>query len=85
MSIEWIVENGLSGEPDICHQRECIISDISPDPIAKLKKGNVIIAVYHGLDNVKDEDVIEHVKTYYKEHGELELYMLNSDKFYTIS
>ena len=84
MSNRWNVEKGKSGQPDIISQRHNIPSVGMLHPIAELKKEGKIIANYWGLDNVKDDDIKQHAKSYCEEHGEIVLIILNSNKSYRI-
>ena len=84
MSNRWHVEKGKSGQPDMISQKYNLPSIGELHPIAELTKEGEIIANYWGLDNVKNDDIIEHAKSYCEEHGEIVLIILNSNKAYIL-
>ena len=83
MALEWNVTKGNSVQPDNCTPKRIEPAVGIRHPIADLKKGDELIAVYWGLGDETDEDIIQHAKHYYN-NEELKLIITITEKVYTI-
>ena len=81
MSLEWKVEKSKSGK----YYNVFLISEVvlTGSPLAELKSGNKLIANYWG-QNVKDQDIIEHAKSYFSKKKGLKLYIKSTNECYKI-
>ena len=77
--------NVKQGKPDYVSPAKTVPSVGTFHPIADLKKGEELIAVYWGHGNETDEDMIQHAKDYYYEKDELTLLIERDHKYYKIN
>jgi len=78
------VKRGMRGGPDVWEYEYKVIG--SYPTIAVLKKNDKVIAEFRGPVNLKNHEIIKHIKSEYKTEGKLKLYRIDpSKKVFTIN